>query len=205
MNRTTASLLVSVAFLLTACASGPKSAVQMTIYDFGLPATVIREPVTGSGWSLEVRAPPWFDSLGVDYRLAYDDPLKPREYVSSRWAANPGVLLAQHLQQQFGITSSAVGGAGNCLLHVDLQEFSQVFDSAQSSRAVLQAGVSLINSKRRVIAERRFVIEKSAITQDARGGVAALVQAGTELGRQMAVWLADSRSGTEPGLCRDAQ
>ena len=193
MNR---CFVLLAALLLSACVGGAGNSVPSVTYDFGLPVARLAVGGAWPGLSLEVRSPPWFDSTNVDYRLAYADPLTRRQYVGSRWAGAPAQLIAQRLRQQLGVVSATANSATDCLIRVELQEFSQVFDSAQSSRAVLQAGVSLINSKRRVIAERRFVIEKSAITQDARGGVAALVQAGTELGRQTAAWLADSRSGT---------
>ena len=155
--------------------------------------------------AVDVHTPPWFDSPGIDYRLAYDDPLKRREYADSRWAANPGLLLTQRLHQQLGAPDAA-GAAEACTLRIELQEFSQVFDSPQHSRALLQANAILTDAMRRVIAERQFVAEKNAATPDARGGVGALVEAGNELGQQLAHWLgALNAQSAGRSLCRTAE
>jgi cholesterol transport system auxiliary component len=177
--------LFLVAGLLSACGSAPRSTV--TVYDFGLPAARL---AGADGWSrlaLDIKAPAGFDALNVDYRLAYDDPLKQRDYASSRWAANPSVLLAQLLRQQLG-TSANGGAAVDCLLKIELQAFSQVFVSPQQSHALLQANVSLVH-KRQLLAERLFVIEQAAASADANGGVRALVAAGSGLGQQLSAWL----------------
>lgn len=61
----------------------PGNGRSLAVYDFGLPSA--RNGGEGE-WpriALEVVAPPWFDALNVDYRLAYDDPLKQREYSQS--------------------------------------------------------------------------------------------------------------------------
>lgn len=175
--------------VLAGCAVGPDSGRSVGVYDFGLPAT--RSGADGE-WprvALEVVSPPWFDSLNVDYRLAYDDPLKQREYSGSRWAGAPGVLLSQRLRQRLGMASATGNAAVDCLLRFELQEFSQVFDSPTESRGVLQGSASLIDARKQRIAGKSFSIEKTATSQDARGGVDALVAAGSDLASQLAVWL----------------
>lgn len=194
--------------LLAGCAASP-SAVQPTVYDFGLPVSALAGQ-GGAGaeamsLAVDVHTPPWFDSPGIDYRLAYDDPLKRREYADSRWAANPGQLLTQRLRQQLGAPDAA-GAAEACTLRIELQEFSQVFDSPQHSRALLQATAILTDATRRVIAERRFVTEKNAATPDARGGVGALVETGNALGQQLADWLGTlNAQSAGRSLCRTAE
>jgi cholesterol transport system auxiliary component len=152
--------------------------------------------------ALEVRSPPWFDSLNVDYRLAYDDPLKQREYAGSRWAGTPAALLAQHLRQQLGMASASGSTAVACLLRVELQEFSQVFDSVQQSRGVLQAGVSLIDGQRQIVAERQVSLSRPVLGADAGGGVNALVAASDELGRLLAGWLSGLEGAGSLKGCR---
>jgi cholesterol transport system auxiliary component len=186
MKRLSVFSLVVLAVLLSACGSAPRSTV--TVYDFGLPAARL---AGADGWSrlaLDVRAPAGFDALRLDYRLAYDDPLKQRDYASSRWAANPAVLLAQQLRQQLGMAGANSGVTVDCLLKVELQAFSQVFVAPGQSHALLQAHVSL-SHKRQLLAERPFVIEQAAPSADASGGVRALVAAGSGLGQQLAAWL----------------
>jgi cholesterol transport system auxiliary component len=191
MKRLSVFSLVAVLFvatgLLSACGSAPRSTV--TVYDFGLPAARL---AGADGWSrlaLDVKAPAGFDDLKVDYRLAYDDPLQQRDYAASRWAANPAVLLAQQLRQQLGMAGASSGVAVDCLLKVELQAFSQVFVAPGQSHALLQANVSLLTTKRQLLAERPFVIEQAAASADANGGVRALVAASSGLGQQLSAWL----------------
>ena len=185
------------AFLLSACVGSPtKNASPATIYDFGLPATrlVVDNPL--SGFALEVRSPSWLDSTGMGYRLLYEDPLKRHEYANSRWAANPGQLLAQHLRQQLGVVAASGNVAAACMIRVELQEFSQVFDSSRNSRAVLLAELGLVGAKRQLIAAQQLMIEKPAMTGDASGGVKALMAASSELAGKISDWIAKEKSGT---------
>ena len=195
-------LIVLAACLLSACVGGTKNVPPAVVFDFGLPAARLVADGTWSRLALEVRSPSWFDSLNVDYRLAYDDPLRQREYAGSRWAGSPGVLLAQRLRQQLGVVSAAGNAAADCLLRVELQEFSQVFDSPQQSRGVLQASVGLIDPGRRMLAERPVAIDTPSATADAHGGVNALVAASSELGQQLAGWLAGLEKSGALKACR---
>lgn len=182
-------LMVLALALLAACAAGPRNSPTPEVYDFGLPAPRV---VSDGRWSkvvLEIRAPHWFDSSSIEYRLLYDDPLKLRSYAGSRWAGAPGLLLSQRLRQQLGVLGSSGQAAVNCLLRLELQEFSQAFDTPQHSRGILQGSASIVDARRRVVAERLLAVEQPAATADARGGVRALVAASEELGRQLASWL----------------
>lgn len=199
MNR---CFVLLAALLLSACVGGAGNSVPSVTYDFGLPVARLAVGGTWPGLSLEVRSPPWFDSTNVDYRLAYADPLTRRQYVGSRWAGAPAQLIAQRLRQQLGVVSATANSATDCLIRVELQEFSQVFDSPQSSRGVLTASVSLIDGKRRVVAERLAVIDKPALGADASGGVQALVAASTEFGRLLSDWLLELEKNGGLKSCR---
>ena len=199
MNR---CLVLFAALLLSACVGGAGNSVPSVTYDFGLPVARLAVGGAWPGLSLEVRSPPWFDSTNVDYRLAYADPLTRRQYVGSRWAGAPAQLIAQRLRQQLGVVSATANSATDCLIRVELQEFSQVFDSPQSSRGVLTASVSLIDGKRRVVAERLAVIDKPALGADASGGVQALVAASTEFGRLLSDWLLELEKNGGLKSCR---
>ena len=177
--------LLLAASLLGGCAISPGNGRSPAVYDFGLPSA----RNGGEGEWPRIALPPWFDALNVDYRLAYDDPLKQREYSGSRWAGAPGVLLAQRLRQRLGMATSSGNAAASCLLRFELQEFSQVFDAPTQSRGVLQGTASLIDARKQRIAGRDFLIEQPAASQDARGGVDALVAAGSTLSSQLADWL----------------
>ena len=195
-------LVLLSGLLLCACVGGVRNAPTTVAYDFGLPAARLVADGTWSRLALEVKSPPWFDSLYIDYRLAYDDPLKQREYSGSRWAGTPSVLLAQRLGQQLGVQGASANTAADCLLRVELQTFSQVFDSPRASRGVLQASVSVIDRKRQLVAERQVTIEKPAATADAHGGVSALVAASAEFGQQLESWLAAQDKSGALKSCR---
>ncbi len=199
MNR---CFVLLAALLLSACVGGAGNSVPSVTYDFGLPVARLAVGGAWPGLSLEVRSPSWFDSTNVDYRLAYADPLTRRQYVGSRWAGAPAQLIAQRLRQQLGVVSATANSATDCLIRVELQEFSQVFDSPQSSRGVLTASVSLIDGKRRVVAERLAVIDKPALGADASGGVQALVAASTEFGRLLSDWLLELEKNGGLKSCR---
>lgn len=186
MRRGWGLLLGGWVLLLSACAVGSRQLPPSTVYDFGFAGTTGAGGGAWSGVALEVRTPPWFDALSIDYRLNYDDPLRPREYADSRWAANPGILIAQRLRQSQGFSVAAA--AAPCLLRIEVQEFSHVFDAPAASRGVLQGSMTLVDGKRRAVAERRFFVERAALRSDARGGVEALVRTVSGFEEQLLAW-----------------
>jgi len=143
----------------------------------------------GARISLEVWAAPWLETTHIDFRLDYDDPLKRRQYADSRWAASPRTMVAQQLRRQLGFVDVNGGVAVDCLLRVELHEFSHVFGSVQESRGVLQGQFNLIDGKRRTVAVRPVSIEVVAAAENAQGGVWALVQSSREMGQELSTWL----------------
>ena len=109
--------------------------------------------------------------------------------------------MAQQLQRQLGLVSINGGVSVDCLMRVELHEYSHVFGSVQESRGVLLGQASLIDGKRRVIAVRPFNVEVAATTPDARGGVRALVQSSVEMGQQLGVWLNQLEKSGRIGAC----
>ena len=190
LSRFRFTALVAAVFVLSACANGGRPNSLVAVYDFGLPAERLPGDSRRAGLALEVRSPQWFDSMLVNYRLAYDDSLKLRQYSGSRWAGPPAQLIGQGLRQQLGLVASTGGGAGGCLLRLDLQEFSQVFDTPEASQGVLQGSLTLIDGRRRLLAERPLQIRQPARSADARGGVVALAATSEAAGREIAGWLA---------------
>jgi cholesterol transport system auxiliary component len=183
-----------LALLLHGCAGVARNETPAAVYDFGQPAGAEAESAgfyadaLAERLALEVGAAPWLDGQGIDYRLAYGDPLRRGQYADSRWAAPPAQLLAQQLRRQIGF-AAAGSVAAACVLRVELQEFSHVFTLPSTSQGVLYGQISLIDGKRRLIAGRAVGIERPAREPDAAGGVQALVEASGELGRQIAGWL----------------
>lgn len=198
MKHRLPTLAVVVLASCVACTGLARNSPPSAVYDFGPPVAPLAATGTWSGLVLAVRTPPWFDSLNLDYRLAYDDAQVLREYAGSRWAGAPGVLIAQRLAQQLGAAGSdSAAGSSACLLRVEVHEFAQRFDTPQRSYGVLQGSASVYDARRRLLGERRFAVEQAAARADAQGGANALAAASGELGQQLADWFA--------GLEKDAK
>lgn len=175
--------------LLAGCfTSGKRGGDQgLAVYDLGLPSSRLVSEERKAPLAVEVRAPLWMDSLGVNYRLAYADSSRLREYSQVRWAGVPARLVQQRLMQQLGLSNSGQVGA-RCLLLVEINEFSQVFASPEQSKGILQGRALWLDRSRRQLAERHLAIEKPAVSQDSRGGVGALQASVEQLTSDLLAW-----------------
>ncbi len=195
MTFATIGRLAACSLLLTlAAGAGGRGAPPAATYDFGprlAEASAAARPV-----SLELRLAPWLDTPAVNYRLAYDDASRLMAYGQSRWAAPAGQLLNLRLRQQLG------GGSGGCALRLEVDEFTQVFDSPTQSRGVLQGRMTLFDKQRKLIFERPFSVEKPAPSPDARGGVVALSLAADAFGQEIGRRLADLEREARLAPCR---
>lgn len=189
--------------LLAACYGAGKRGGDsaLAIYDFGPPI------VEGSGAPgqrselvVEVRAPLWFDSLGIEYRLAYDEPKRLRDYTRSRWAGPPAQMMQQRLIQQLGLMPAGQGRT-RCVLRIDIDEFIQVFDTPTASRGVIQGRVHLLDRSRTSLASYELRIEKPAASADARGGVAALTVAVDQLVADLLGWEQQLKGSGKAAAC----
>ncbi|MCM8612347.1 ABC-type transport auxiliary lipoprotein family protein [Accumulibacter sp.] len=194
-----ASLLA--ASLLVAC-SGMRSPQRADVYDLGPPPARLTDVERWSGVALETRLPYWFDSLTIEYRLLYDEPLRLRSYAASRWAASPAQMLEQRLRQQLGLSAARGRNANTCRLRIELQEFSQVFATPQRSSALLQGQATLLDTRQRIIAEKAVAVEQPASSADARGGVGAMVAASGQLGNELLPWLYEVEKRGRLKSCR---
>lgn len=190
-----AALLLSLA-VLAACAI-PQARDGIASYDFGLPRSD-KEANPRLQHDLVVAAltaPAWMDNTGIYYRLAYQDATRPRAYAQSRWVMPPAALLGQSLRARIARANKAAvftpadGVRADYTLRLELEEFSQVFDAADKSRAVLRLRASLIRNHG-VAAQQGFSIERASATPDAEGGVRALIAASDEAGNGLIDWLA---------------
>jgi len=179
-----AIVLICAALIASGCASTREMAPQT--YDFG-PAG---EPAQGvnSVQVVEVRAPEWLDGPQMLYRLAYRDPRALTPYNGSRWAGTPASMLTLRLRQQLG----SVPGA-KCILTSNVAEFSQIFDTADASRAVLQVHAVVAAQGQRL--QKEFRLEARTATADAPGGAAAFAALATDLAKSIEQWM------TESSLC----
>ncbi len=182
--------------LATGCAGTP--APNVTLYDFSSESFSSGPGIRLNGSLLVegVRAPSWFDTSDIVYRLAYQDPFRRQAYTESRWVGPPEELLTQRLRQKLdqviesGVAGSDDGIASNYLLRVDLEEFTQVFDSADTSRAVVRIRASLIDvAQRRLIAQDFFSAAPRTPTPNASGAVHGLRVASDAVIDALAIWL----------------
>lgn len=190
-------------FLLSACLTSGKRGGDAAIatYDFGaVPPALVPVP-RKLPLAVEVRAPLWFDTLGIDYRLAYAEPSRLREYAMSRWVGPPAQLIQQRMVQQLALSMPGQSRT-LCLLRFDITEFSQLFATPQQSIAVLQGRLLLLDRGRRQLAERDVDIQVPVQQPNAQGGVLGLTAAVDRLNRQIQAWEAEWPGGDSTRACR---
>jgi cholesterol transport system auxiliary component len=198
------------AMLLAACSSiAPERPVRATMYDFG-PGPVSASAPGPAQPALvleEVESQTALESSALLYRLAYADANQLHPYAQARWSAPPARLVRQRLRDQLGrdrvvldpsesASLARVAGALPRVLHVELEEFSHVFDSPSQSWGVVRLRATLMANApggERLIDQRVFVQRQPAPSADASGGVRALTSATDAAAQDIAQWLAQSR------------
>lgn len=187
--------LILSAALLTACAGLPERAPAPLRYDFG-PAAAASQPASGTRplLALRVQASPALDSPAMLYRLAYADAQQLRAYSQARWAMVPAELLQQRLRDGLGrqYVLPPAGDAAPRLLHIELEEFSQLFSSAEQSAGLLRLRASLLQRTgggEQLLAQRELQLQQPAASADAAGGVRALGAATDAAITELVQWL----------------
>ena len=186
------------ALLAAGCSLSLSGKGEVAAYDFGTAAGThegrrrLRQPLL----VYEVSGPAWMDTASIHYRLAYRDASRPQAYAGSRWVMSPAALLTNRLRQRLtgaggGVILPTDGLRAPASLRVELDEFTQVFDAENRSRAVVRLRASLVGS-RSLIAQKAFGVDKAAASQDAEGGVRALTAASDEVLEQLLDWVAVS-------------
>jgi cholesterol transport system auxiliary component len=178
-----AAFLFIVAGLAAGCVSRPDDPVRT--YDFGLAAAP--EPVQFAIHVPAIEAPDWLQRPEMLYRLAYRDPRALEPYSLSRWAGTPPSMLTLRLRQALGHVEAR---SARCVLAIELEEFSQVFDTERSSRAVLHARASLRPTAGPQTDSTLLRLERPAPTPDAAGGAAAFSALADEVTVQLRNWIA---------------
>jgi len=193
---------------LSGCGSLPARPVRAAVYDFGpgaLDAATLTQPV---GLPLLVLADVQssggaLDKLAVLYRLGYADTQQLRPYAQAHWSMPAAGLVQRRLRQVLGqqhtVMAAREGAAMQraqgklpLLLQVELEEFSQFFESPTSSFGLLRLRVTVLENTAvgsQVLAQRQVVSRQPASTPDAPGGVRALSAATEAAARELAVWL----------------
>lgn len=195
MNRLLVRVAAAAPVLLMACAA-PTASVNR--FDFGPPPAdpALGRHLTNARALAEVSAPPWLDGPGIVYRLAYNDASQARTYAQSRWVAAPASLLLQRLRERLpialfpGIAPAEGTIASDYLLRVELDEFSQVFDTPVTSHALLRARATLIDARRRaLVAQRAFAVQCPALPPNALGAAHGLRDAVDEFISELLQWM----------------
>lgn len=192
MNRMH-GMMILAATLLAGCVPNMVRQGEMAVYVFGPPTGEWR-----GGLPLEdvhVTAPSWLGSPAMQYRLRFDDAERRRGYTESRWAAPPAELLEQVLRRWMLARDAGASGLG-CRLHVQLDELEQIFDAPESSRAVLAVRAVLKSRGDMQLARQSFILERTAPTADARGGLKAVSAAVQGLADEMNDWLSQVKQAS---------
>jgi cholesterol transport system auxiliary component len=145
----------------------------------------------------DVEVPPWLDTTDMHYRLIWRDRQSLQPFSESRWAGTPAAMLTLRLRQAFN-SSVDHGTRARCILHVRLDEFSQVFSSETSSRGLLQAHSTLLvkDATERGLS-RDWRIEQPAESTNASSGAAALATATKDFTQSLRSWVS-----SEPACAR---
>jgi len=188
-------VLALIAALGAGCSWAPAQRAPVTVFDLGMAVTPPRPGTIDAVLEVpEVVAPAWLDSQVMHYRLAYDDGAKYSGYANSRWAAPPALLLTERLRQvaagaSRGVVRQGDGARAAYVLRLELEEFSQVFDTPGASRGVVRARATLISrADRALLGQTTLSLEQPAATPDAAGGVKALSQASDTLVASVLDW-----------------
>jgi cholesterol transport system auxiliary component len=201
------------AMLLVAAVAGcsslaPDKPMRATLYDFGPGATATpparQQAALPSLVLADIDASGSLDGSAVLYRLGYANPNELRPYAHARWSAPPPQLIRQRLRQQLARSRAVLdpgdsaalardSGAMRRVLRLDLEEFSQVFESQAQSWGLLRLRATVMDSTpagERLLAQRSFVLRHPAATPDAPGGVQALTAATDAAADEIEQWLA---------------
>ena len=207
-----ALLLTLSAFLLTGCVAFNKSQSPVSIYDFGMQQTqttkLISQQALQHRKSLliaDATAPSWLDNNAIHYRLLYQNPTQSYTYASSRWIAAPAALLTQQIRNHIVASTSEQVIKDNSTakadyaLHIELEEFTQLFDTMDASHIVIGLRASLVErNTRKLLAQKDLSLAEKTPTADAAGAVSALSSASNQLINELVDWLTAELPNVKP-------
>lgn len=173
------------ALVLAGCGGLQFQPRQMAVYDLGLGERSTLAPALAPAQIVFV-TPPWLESSAMQYRLAWSDPARRRAFAESRWVSGPASMLGLVLDR----TLRPDAASGRCRLRVELDEFVQLFSTAERSeiRIVLRAGLLPPRSDL-ALATREFGVVEPAPSADASGGAQAFRVGAQRLGAELSDWI----------------
>lgn len=122
-----------------------------------------------------------FDSHEMHYRLAFRNPAEIAAFANSRWAASPAEMMRKQILRGAGEMT------GRCVMDVEIQEFTQVFASKESSEARIELRASLSLPGRNV--SRVLTVSEPNAGPDAPAGAAAFARAADRAIGEIGRWI----------------
>ncbi len=148
----------------------------------------------------DIDANPALDSTALLFRLTYDDAQQLKPYALARWSMTPAQLVRQRLREQLAQRRTLlnpgegglVGAAAPPTLRIELEEFSQLFETSVKSIGLLRLRATLVQpspSGEKLVAQRSLIVQRPAPSADAGGGVRALTAATDAAVQELEEWL----------------
>lgn len=183
-----------VLVLLSGCAM-PERAPKPVLYDFGVDSAESTQGAAVHGLpalALSAQALPALEGTAVLYRLAYVDARQLRAYTLARWTMPPAELVQQRLRHVLGQQRAVLkpGEGAARVLQLELEEFSQVFETPERSKGLLRLRATVLQSSgNKLLGQRDVLVQRPAPSADAAGGTRALAAATDAAVAELAQWL----------------
>ncbi len=188
--------------LLTGCTVIPRPDPSTAIYNFAVntppPTQQPEQHIVKNGKKIlipQVTAPLWLDNPAIHYRLAYHSAAQSYTYANSRWSSPPAFLFTQQIKQKIAadthhlvIKDSSVAIV-EYELHIEIEEFSQIFNTLADSYVSVRFRASLVNNAHRLVAQKIFNTTHATATADAAGAVDSFTAASNRLMNELIEWL----------------
>ena len=196
-----ALLSILILYLLSGCTVFHKSPSSISVYDFGIQQHTQNRLQQSykqrkSILIADATVPSWLDNTAIHYRLLYHNPSQSYSYANSRWIGPPASILTQKIRDRIvtntneQVIKSSSTAKTDYILHIELEEFIQAFDTMKESHVVIGLRASLIErNSRNLFAQKDFSIKEKAPTTDAAGAVFALSSASNQLINELIEWL----------------
>jgi len=180
---------------VSGCTIGPEKRDPPAVFDLGPQRTYpAAKPVIDATLLIPaVSASPWLDSPNIVYRLHYRDAGRAEAYAQHRWSMSPALLLTERLRARFaaatrGVVGTQDGARADYSLRIELEDFSQSFDAAESAKAGVRLRASLIDLNTRALhAQKSFSVEQPA-APNAPGAAQSLAAASDAVVEELVAW-----------------
>ncbi|HXR57897.1 MAG TPA: hypothetical protein VN747_01130 [Burkholderiales bacterium] len=169
--------IFSFSLFLAGC--GGAAVQEPKTFDLGLNPPSAQLPPVRLGL---VRAVAPFDGTEMHYRLAFRNAAEIASFAASTWAASPAELLRKQIVRGSGDKS------GRCLLDVEVQEFTQVFASKDSSEARIELRASLTLPSGGF--SKMLAVSEPNAGADAASGAGAFARAADRALGELGRWIA---------------